>query len=491
VLGFTHGHPLALSLVADITGQSSKTIFQAEHAPDVVALLLERFVQEVPSAQHRFALHTCAVARVLTEPLLREALGVDDVQPIFAWLRSLSFIEQGPFGLFPHDLAREVLDSDLRWRDPERYAMLHQRLRDAIVQRVLHGQGADQARAVFDLIYLHRHNAVLQRYFEWQSFGTLYAEAARPADTPAILQRIADFAGEEAAELAEHWLARQPTAWFIVRDAQGEIAGIFMYLDVHLVSDADRARDAAVEHAWRYAQRYAPLRPGDAIAFARYYLSEKSYHQPTPVINTAQTATALRWMTNPRLVWSFNNLFDPDHWQAMMHYYDFHRLPDRSFNLFAHDWRQTPVLDWIAKVSKNELIGDLPLADLPAAVPLLALSQPEFDDAVRAALRDFHSRDALAANPLMRSRLVRDSTTASPTFEDLQRLLRQGAASMQDAPREAKFYRALFTTYFAAALTQEQAAERLGLPFNTYRYQLAQGIARLTAWLWQRELYGA
>lgn len=33
-------------------------------------------------------------------------------------------------------------------------------------------------------------------------------------------------------------------------------------------------------------------------------------------------------------------------------------------------------------------------------------------------------------------------------------------------------------------------AERLGLPFSTYRYQLAQGLERLAAWLWQRELYG-
>jgi hypothetical protein len=34
------------------------------------------------------------------------------------------------------------------------------------------------------------------------------------------------------------------------------------------------------------------------------------------------------------------------------------------------------------------------------------------------------------------------------------------------------------------------AAELLGLPFSTYRYHLAGGIARVTESLWQRELHG-
>jgi hypothetical protein len=34
------------------------------------------------------------------------------------------------------------------------------------------------------------------------------------------------------------------------------------------------------------------------------------------------------------------------------------------------------------------------------------------------------------------------------------------------------------------------AAERLGLPFSTYRYHLAGGLRRVTERLWRRELYG-
>ncbi|GAA3220480.1 hypothetical protein [Nonomuraea helvata] len=39
--------------------------------------------------------------------------------------------------------------------------------------------------------------------------------------------------------------------------------------------------------------------------------------------------------------------------------------------------------------------------------------------------------------------------------------------------------------------TQEAAAERLGLPYSTYRRHLVSGIERVCEDLWRRELYGA
>ena len=55
VLDFTHGHPLALSLVADLLAQRPDTVFQPEAAPDVIKALLERLVQKVPGPAHRAA----------------------------------------------------------------------------------------------------------------------------------------------------------------------------------------------------------------------------------------------------------------------------------------------------------------------------------------------------------------------------------------------------------------------------------------------------
>ncbi len=125
------------------------------------------------------------------------------------------------------------------------------------------------------------------------------------------------------------------------------------------------------------------------------------------------------------------------------------------------------------------------------ASPLIVLSQPEFAEAVRQALRDYNRPDALAGNPLLRSRLLRDMAGPNPGPEALQSLLHAAAETLTGSPKDEKFYRALYRTYFKPAPTQEAAAELLGLPFNTYRYQLSKGIERITRWLWQRELYGA
>jgi hypothetical protein len=56
--------------------------------------------------------------------------------------------------------------------------------------------------------------------------------------------------------------------------------------------------------------------------------------------------------------------------------------------------------------------------------------------------------------------------------------------------RDDKLYRAVEQTYLRRTATQEGAAARLGLPFSTYRRHLSQGVARVVAWCWDREVYG-
>jgi len=62
-----HGHPLGLSLLADVLvrgGEAAEPL-----TPDLVGTLLRRFVEIVPSGLHRRALEVCAIARVTTEGL--------------------------------------------------------------------------------------------------------------------------------------------------------------------------------------------------------------------------------------------------------------------------------------------------------------------------------------------------------------------------------------------------------------------------------------
>ena len=144
VLDFTHGHPLALVLAADMFAQRGDIHFQPEAVPDMIQTLLARLVQKVPGPAHRTALEACALARVTTEALLAEMLAMPDAHELFEWLRSLSFIEASPEGLFPHDLVREALAADLRWRNPDWYAELHRRARSYYGRHVYQSAGRAQ-----------------------------------------------------------------------------------------------------------------------------------------------------------------------------------------------------------------------------------------------------------------------------------------------------------------------------------------------------------
>jgi hypothetical protein len=92
---------------------------------------------------------------------------------------------------------------------------------------------------------------------------------------------------------------------------------------------------------------------------------------------------------------------------------------------------------------------------------------------------------------LINTRLLADEDTGAVRAEKLRALLNDAASALTSHPRDRKLYLALRHTFLEPAATQEQAAEQLGLPFNTYRYQLARAIERVTAWLWSRELGGA
>ena len=143
-----------------------------------------------------------------------------------------------------------------------------------------------------------------------------------------------------------------------------------------------------------------------------------------------------------------------------------------------------------------ELVTERALARtsrLPPTVepPLLVLSQPEFDDSVRQALRDLRRPDLLARNPLLRTRLVRDRAgDEEPDAATLEALVTEAVETLREHPRDDKRWRAVERTYVRPAGTQERAAEALGLPFSTFRRHLTQGVDRVVAWLWDQEVYG-
>jgi len=501
VLDFTHGHALALSLVADVFAQGQAAQFQPEAVPDAIKALLEKFTQEVPTPAHRMALEACALVRMTTEAILAEMLALPDVHELFNWLRGLSFIESGWLGLFPHDLAREVLIADLRWRHPDWYAELHQRARSYYSRRLEQTQGQEQHRILFDYIFLHRDNPAVRPRFTWQENSSLLTDSLQQTDWPTLLGMVAEHEGEESARILAHWLERQPQGVLVFRDQKQQPVGFVMMLALHQASSEDFDLDPSARAAWDYLQTQARLRQGEGATLFRFWMAHDTYQAVSPTQSLIFINFVQHHRTSSGPAFTFLPCAEPEDWAAMFAYADLARIPEadfevgeRRYGVYGHDWRVLPPKAWRELLARREIAASAQALPSPSQVsePLVVLSQPEFAGAVLEALRHFSRPSALELNPLLQSRLVVERVAPeagqSERVAALQTLVKEAAESLQLSPREVKSYQALYHTYLHPAPTQERAAEMLDLPFSTFRRHLKTGVVRVTDLLWQREI---
>jgi TolB-like protein len=123
---------------------------------------------------------------------------------------------------------------------------------------------------------------------------------------------------------------------------------------------------------------------------------------------------------------------------------------------------------------------------VPAAAPKAkapAITYVEFAAAVKDALRDVHSPDLLARNPLLRDGLCNFGGSAGP--QELKALLCETVGTLFGNARDEKLRRILELTYSQHSLKQEAVADRLALSFGTYRRHLSNARERMARWLWE------
>jgi hypothetical protein len=502
VLDFTHSHPLALSLVAEMFAQREAVIFQPESAPDIIKTLIEQFVQKVPGPAHRAALEACALVRLTSEALLGEMLALPDTHELFDWLRGLSFVESGQLGIFPHDLARETLATDLRWRHPDWYRELHRRARTYYINHLATGRPDEAQRMLFDLVFLHRDNPAVRPFFEWQENGSLLPDAVRATDHTVLLEMLTRHEGPESARMGAFWLEKQPEAFLVFRNSRQAAMGFIARLALERTTVADEELDPAVRAACDYLRRRAPLRAGERATLFRFWAASDTYQTVSPVQSMVFIQAVQHYLTTPGLAHTFFPCADPSFWAMVLTYADLTRLLEADFvsdghifGVYGHDWRAMPPAAWLTLLAEREVGAPPPSAGAGSTTEqVIVLSQSDFAAAVRDALHDFVRPDLLRNNPLRNSRLVLEhvgpAASAAERVAGLQALIKGSADALQSSPRSAKLYRALYHTYFQPAPTQERAAELLDLPFSTYRRHLMAGIAQITEALWLREVGG-
>jgi hypothetical protein len=504
-MALTYGHPLAASLLIDVihrAGHEAQVPQTLADQPDLVAALLHRLVDLVPSSHHRAALQISAHARVTTEPVLRAVLSssnAQDVSELWDWLRALTFMEETHDGIRPHELARDVLEADLRWRDPDSYAGIHRRLRSHVVDKVREHAGNAERRqqAAAELLFLLHDHPLVGSYWDWDELGDGIPQAVGPEESKLIITMTRAAHGDQQEELVAHWLQVQPEAFRVFRTTNGEVCGYAACLALHRASPEDIEADPGTAAAWRYAQRQRPLRPGEQVLVWRFHV-DRDRDERYPSLSRSLLAT---WqiadiLTRPPTAWEFLACYtDLGYWQPFFNHWDFAHRSEADYQIgttryvtFGHDWRQVGVAEWLERTAAREL-GEQVSVQATESAP--TMSQEEFAASVKQALRSFHQPQTLTRNPLLASSLVQKQLRRHPDDRPDQVLqgVIQGAAQILKAdPRSESHYRVLDRTYLRPAPTQEKAAELLDLPFSTFRRYRDRGIAAITEWLWDQDL---
>ncbi|WP_162467215.1 ATP-binding protein [Streptomyces cavernae] len=492
IMAFAGGHPLALRIAASLMSADGDTQADWEPTPHIISALLADLVGSLPTQQHRTALETAAHALTLNRNLLAAVMGEASAGPMFDWLCGLPFTELGPQGVSVHDLVAQILDRDMRWRDPEGYLLMHHRAGRYLLDRTRATREAESIQAVRELTYLKRHGP-MQAYFEsTQQEGDVWEERLHADDHDIVVKMIAQVEDEESVRIGRYWLERQPEAFWLYRDTRtGAPKGFMAWLRLTRREESD-LMDPVVAAAWEHAESHGPLRTGQHLRIGRFFVGESSYGGISSVEHLMQLHVVKDWLRAVGMAWTFITTAHADLWRNLMHFNSHRQVSKtvldsgRVWTTFGYDWRTESLGSWF----------DRTWSLLPPAEPESvghgrepALEKGAFAEAIRAALRDLHRSELLQENPLVTTLLMSDRAhhTGTPA-QQLRHVLLETVESLRRDARQAKAYQALRATYTVQHRTQEAAAALLGIPFSTYRRHLAQGIDRVVELLWQREV---
>ncbi|WP_051858467.1 AAA family ATPase [Streptomyces cellulosae] len=492
LLAFAAGHPLALVLAAHVAKRQDTGLPPSGRwtpDPDTIGALLRQVLGPLPGPRHRLVLEVCAQAHLTTEALLRAVVG-DDAPELFAWLREQPYVDHCAEGIFPHDVLREALAADLRWRDTEGFDQLHRRMHAHLLDRVAAAPPDRLLRAVGSLQFLYRGEGYMAQSHAWYTPGLVEDHPYDPSAAADVLALAERSEGPDSAAVVRYWLRTRPQDFRVQRPRGGARATAFSAW-LRPESHQGRAHDPVAAAAWEHVALHGPLRPAEHIALGRFHVHPQHYQRPSPVMDLMLWRMLGELLRDSGLAWSFIVLRDDGFWDAHMEFCDMAPVPrpvtvgGYAYRLFAHDWRALRPLAWLS--DKQEAVSAGPQHDLAAAaapVPAVrppALSRAEFAAAVRSALRDLRRPRALEVNPLRRSRLVTDHGMS------LREVLLNAVASLVTERGGDKMHRAATLGFLEGAPTQEAAARRLGMPYSTYRRHLATAVSRIEEVMWRHE----
>ena len=477
VVPVTKGHPLLLSMAADILVQGgARPLSEVPEWPLAVHNLVEDLLGYVDEPGLRHLLEAASLLRQFDESTLAEMSPGEDITGAFSRLCSLSIVRPGDRGLMLHDEVRSMIREDLRWRHPERYQELRRRALHRYRRLRQHAGNTEDATWEFtEAMYLSEDPFVHFGIFNSENPSELWTEPVRVTDR----QRLLDMQGaftrglsgrserptpeELDPELLERLVdlpeARIRVAWSVTGDAVGY--GIALPI-VPRVLDALPSEGAIA----RLAARALELAPDGDLGLTEgagdtWFLGTTvSVPDENPAVTNALAQEILRIFAEPGMFLACTG--DPAY-KSVLGACGFERLafelPEGAF----------PDLDGF--VLDTRVIGPEALLDyitmgrpLPR-VPSWGSLAPE----IEAALENWDDAVRLAASPLADLARVLLRSPEMDRASAIRELVTQTLRSARESsPDDDLAFRALELGYLEGPAKLEVAARRLSVSRPTF-----------------------
>lgn len=479
------GHPLALAIAASVAGRSA-----SEAARVVTDALLALLRQETRHDEHRECLDIAAVAHVVREDLLC-ALG-DPERGVaqFEWLRGLSFVEAVPDGLVLHEAFRRAICSDLRWRNPTRFASIVRRVRERSIERIWAAPSEQRDRAIEDFCLRGPEVAT--------AAGALTVTGdSSTGDGPGTARAIcSEHEGPGAARVLGEWSQRVPGSLQVSVDAKMTVRGLLLALPLGAArAHAETVADPGVLALLDATRAARTTAHDDRAVFVRSWMTRAHHQDPGPT-SALLLAQIVKWQLGPApLATTYVAFAQPSAFEGAIAAVGAEPVRNGAFRVdqtehqvYRLDWRLvSPAICLAALADPRRVVT---ASATPG--PMRRLDRSAFGSAVHDALRWYGDADALAASALLATHVVVATANGSAAQEDrvaaLRALLLDAIAALSRTPKRAKLRRAVDRGYISGAATQQEAAELLDLPLSTYRRHLRSGVALVADFLWRRNL---
>lgn len=495
---FAAGYPLALVLAAEANRRAPEQSLEPESHTDLVRDLCERFVADLPDEAHWAAIEAASVLRFTTEEMLSALYPQHPMRQPFQWLRKLGFVDVTRQGVYPHDLVREVIGRDFRWRRPGAYADLIARALRILAARVATAPRDQFFGLMAQVAFLLRENPRLASVYTVPPGLDVDIAPAHEQDLPAARAIVEKHEGPESVAVFDYWWSRQPDAFRVVRDAAREVVGVSTVLRLDRMTAEDARVDPGVAPVLAHARTLLGDGPPHA-AFIRLVAARDEYQTPSPLVAACGIATAEPVFRHHfKLMYHYHA--DLAQWRELVEMFGGRWLQSARFELGGHeyhvalnDYRQQSAADWLVATAAQEFAKPEPAPPSSTRTSQsVELDHDAFTEAVRAALRALHNPRRLSSSALIDTRLIRASAPPQATVQQLGATLRQllldEIESLRGKSKGDRLHQAIHSSYVRPAESQELAADAAGVSYSTFRRHLSDAVDRVALALWEREL---